>query len=70
MSYVDALKIKDTIHVAERDKNGRRILQKFPAKYTLYMKHPTGDHVSLYGDALLKYEYGTQSEFIKKMKNP
>ena len=69
MSYVDALKIKDTIHVAERTKDGRRIIQKFPAKYTLYMKHPTGDHISLYGDPLIKYEYGSQNEFMKEMKS-
>ena len=68
MGYVDALKIKDTIHVAERDQNGRRLLQKFPAKYTMYMKHPTGDHLSLYGDPLLRYDYSTYQEFIKEVR--
>ena len=68
MSYTDALKIKDTIHVVERDKNGRRIIQKFPAKYTMYVKHPSGDHVSLYGDPLLKYEYSNQRQFEKEVK--
>ena len=68
MTYVDALKIKDTIYIAERDKNGRRLIQKFPAKYTMYVKHPTGDHLSLYGDKLLKYQFGSFQEFNKEVR--
>ena len=69
MGYVDALKIKDTIHVAERDQNGRRLLQKFPAKYTMYAKHPSGDYTSLYGDPLIRYDYATYKEFIKEVRS-
>lgn len=68
MSYIDALKVGDTIHIAERDANGIRKIQKFPAKYTMYVKHPTGDCLSLYGDKLLKYEYGTYKEHNKEVK--
>ncbi len=65
MSYIDALKIKDTIHVVER-RNGKRIFQKFPAKYVFYAKTPKGQHTSIYGDKLYKFEGSSFSHFQKE----
>ena len=67
MTYVDALKIKDTIHIVERDRNGIRKIQKFPAKYTLYVKNSKGAYTSLYGDSLLKYEMNSYMEHKKEV---
>ena len=67
MSYIDALKIKDTIHVVER-RNGKRIFQKFPAKYVFYAKSPKGTHKSIYGDSLYKFETGSFNTFQKERK--
>lgn len=66
MSYVDALKINDTIHVVERI-DGKRIFQSSPAKYVFYVKNPKGDCTSIYGDPLLKYESSSYAEFKKEM---
>jgi len=62
MTYVDAIKVKDTIYIAERDANGKRITQQYPATYTLYKKQPHGEHTSIYGDSLTKYTFGTYQD--------
>jgi len=67
--YVDALKVKDTIHIAERDANGNRKVHKYPAKYTLYKKNPNGKHLSLYGDILQEYTYGSYEEHNKAVQS-
>lgn len=65
MSYVDACKIADTIHVVERI-NGQRIFKKSPAVYRLYLKSKKGEHLSMYGDKLAKFETNTYKEFQKE----
>ncbi len=68
MSYIDAIKIKDTIHVVER-RNKKRIFQKFPAKYIFYAKTPKGQFKSIYGDPLYKFESNSFSHFQQERKN-
>lgn len=65
MSYVDAMKLGDTIHVVER-RNGKRIFQKKPAKYVFYVKKQGGEYTSIYGDPLVKYETNIHKTFIKE----
>lgn len=65
MSYVDACKIADTIHVVERV-NGQRIFKKAPAIYKLYLKSKKGEYTSIYGDKLAKFETNTYKEFQKE----
>lgn len=68
MTYVDALKVKDTIHVVERDVNGQRKIQKFPANYTLYMKQANGNHTSIYGDTLKEYKFTSYQAHNNEVK--
>lgn len=68
MTYVDALKVDDTIHVVER-RGGKRIFQKCPAKYVFYSKHPKGQYKSIYGDNLIKFETSSFRHFQKEQKS-
>jgi len=68
MSYVDVLKIHDTIHVVER-RNGKRIFQKMPAKYVFYAKSPKGTFTSIYGDSLIKFETSSFKHFQKEVRS-
>lgn len=68
MSYIDVIKIKDTIHVVER-RNGKRVFQKFPAKYIFYAKTPKGQFTSIYGDPLYKFESNSYSHFQQERRN-
>jgi len=65
MSYVDALKLGDTIHVVER-RNGKRIFQKKPAKYVFYAKSQKGNHTSIHGDSLIRYESNNYKTFKRE----
>lgn len=65
MSYVDAIKIADTVHVVERI-NGQRIFKKAPALYRFYAKSKKGAFDSMYGDKLIKYESNNYKEFQKE----
>lgn len=68
MSYVDAYydKNKDRIFVAERI-NGERILTEFEADHTFYYSHPSGSHISLYGDTCKKYSTNSSQKFRKEL---
>ena len=68
MSYVDVLKIHDTIHVVER-RNGKRIFQKMPAKYVFYAKNAKGTFTSIYGDSLIKFETSSFKHFQKEVRS-
>lgn len=68
MSYVDVLKIHDTIHVVER-RNGKRIFQKMPAKYVFYAKNAKGTFTSIYGDSLVKFETSSFKHFQKEVRS-
>lgn len=65
MSYVDALRINDTIHVVERV-NGQRIFKKHPALFRFYVKNKKGAHTSMYGDKLQIFETNSSKEFKKE----
>lgn len=62
MSYVDAKKISDAIHVVER-KDGKRIFQKFPANYVFYAKNKNGKATSIYGDPVTQFRTSSWKKF-------
>ena len=68
MSYVDAYfnRDSDIIHVVER-KDGKRIYQEYPAKYTFYIKDPKGKYKSVYGDPLSRIFCKNTKEFRKEL---
>jgi DNA polymerase elongation subunit (family B) len=65
MSYVDAVKIGDVVHVVERV-DGQRIFKKTPVLYRLYLKSKKGEYTSMHGDKLAKFETNTYKEFQKE----
>ena len=50
MSYVDGFldRDRDTIHVVERDKNGKRQFIQYPPKYLFYFPDAKGKFKSIY----------------------
>lgn len=69
MSYVDCLfdRNHDRIHVVERTKEGKRVLQDFPVRYTFYYKDSRGTHKSIFGDPLTKVVCKTTKELRKEL---
>ena len=70
MSYVDAIhsKNEDRIYVVERDKNGVRQYNEFPATYTLYYSDQKGKQRSLYGDPVTRFSTKVRAEFEKERR--
>jgi DNA polymerase elongation subunit (family B) len=68
VSYIDAYhdRRKDIIHVVER-RDGQRLFKKFPVPYRLYYMDPEGEHRSVFGDRLAKFETNRFGKF-KDMK--
>ena len=70
MSYVDAIynKDRDTIHVVERSKDGRRLYQEFPANWVFYYDDPKGKFRSVYNDPVSRFSSRKRSEFQKEVR--
>jgi len=70
MSYVDAIhdKDKDRIFVVERQPDGKRTYNEFPANYTFYYTDPKGKYRSIYGNALSRFSTRKRSEFEKEKR--
>ena len=68
--YVDAYfdQNKDIIHVAERDKKGRRVYREYPASYSFYYKDQRGKYDSIFGDKLSRYATTNGRAFKKEKK--
>jgi DNA polymerase elongation subunit (family B) len=69
MSYVDAVieREKNQILVAERDKNGNRILVTHPTKYVVYWPSERGKYRSIFGTKLDKFQTNKQKEFQREV---
>lgn len=70
MSYVDSYidRDKDRIFVVERDKEGKRRYQEFPAEYVFYYSDPKGKHQSVYRTPVSKFSSNSHKEFRKELK--
>lgn len=70
MSYVDALydRDRDTVYVVERDKNGKRLYQQYPANYTFYYDDPKGKYRSVNGEPVSRFSSRKRTEFQKEMR--
>ena len=70
MSYIDALYDKDgdRIYVVERQSNGERTYNEFPANYTFYYSDPKGKYRSLYGESISRFSTRKRSEFEKEKR--
>ena len=70
MSYIDALfdRDSDKIRVVERNKNGERIFQEFPAKYVFYYDDKKGTYRSIYGNSVSKFVTSNSKEFYREVK--
>lgn len=68
MSYVDAIfdRNADVIKVVER-RDGKRIYQDYPVKYTFYYKDPKGKYKSVYGDPLSRVVCKNTKDFRKEV---
>lgn len=68
MSYVDAIfdRQSDVIRVVER-RDGKRIFQDYPVKYTFYYEDPKGKYQSVYGDALSRVVCKSTKDFRKEV---
>jgi DNA polymerase elongation subunit (family B) len=68
--YVDAMhdRDRDTIHVVERDKNGKRQFIQYPPKYLFYFPDAKGKFKSIYGDNLNRFQTSSGKAFQKEKK--
>lgn len=70
MSYVDAIhdRDKDRIFVVERQPDGKRTYNEFPANYTFYYTDPKGKYRSIYGEPLTRFSTRKRGEFEKEKR--
>ena len=70
MSYVDAIHDRDTdrIFIVERQPDGKRTYNEFPANYTFYYSDPKGKYRSIYGEAVTRFSTRKRSEFEKEKR--
>ena len=70
MSYVDAIHARDEdrIYVVERDPNGVRRYNEFPANYVLYYADQKGKYRSIYGDPVSRFSTRKRTEFEKERR--
>jgi len=68
MSYVDAFHDKDIIRVVERDENGERKFQVYPAEYTFYVDDVNGKYTTVYGGSVSKYTAKSKKAFHSEIK--
>lgn len=67
MSYIDAYydRKRDKIHIAERV-NGVRVLKEDRPEHVLYYAHPTGSHMSIFGDPCRRFSAYDAKKFSRK----
>ncbi|MBA0908951.1 MAG: hypothetical protein H0Z55_06210, partial [Nitrosarchaeum sp.] len=58
----------DKIRIVERNKNGERIFQEFPAKYVFYYDDKKGTYRSIYGNSVSKFVTSNSKEFYREVK--
>jgi DNA polymerase elongation subunit (family B) len=69
MSYVDAFydREQDTIHVVERDSDGKRHYREYPAKHLFYYPDPKGKFLSIKGEPLTRVSSKNVKEHRKEL---
>ena len=70
MSYVDAIhsRDEDRIYVVERQPDGKRTYNEFPANYLFYYQDPKGKQRSIYGDPVSRFSTRKRQEFEKEKR--
>jgi len=70
LSYVDAIHDRDSdrIFIVERQPDGKRTYNEFPANYTFYYTDPKGKYRGLYGDSVSRFSTRKRSEFEKEKR--
>ena len=68
MSYVDAFQDKDIIRVVERDEEGNRKFQVYPAEYTFYVDDQNGSYTTVYDTPVSKYTFQSKKKFLTELK--
>lgn len=69
--YIDAVHNvrKGEVSVVERLPDGTRSFTDYPAEYTFYFSHPSGQHTSIYGDACKQFTTSDNRRFKKELMN-
>ena len=67
---MDALldRVKDRIHIVERDKEGNRVYRDLPAEYTFYYDDPKGKHLTMFRTPVTKFTTQSNKEFRREQK--
>ena len=70
MSYIDAIHDRDTdrIFIVERQPDGKRTYNEFPANYTFYYTDNKGKYRSIYNEPLSRFSTRKRSEFEKEKR--
>ena len=70
MSYVDGFidKEKDRIYIVERNKEGKRVYQEYPAEYQFYYDDQKGKHQTIYRTPVSRFTTKSHKEFRKELK--
>ena len=71
MSYISTLKVSDQVFVWERHgpKLEDRVMKTYEAPYYFYTPDPEGEHVSMYGDILRKYDQFDNGKHFHSVKS-
>ena len=67
MSYLSAIRNGDKVLVWERDKDGRE-LKTYDAPFYFYVDDPNGEHTTMYGNKVTRYEFEDWKEFTLTKK--
>jgi DNA polymerase elongation subunit (family B) len=62
MSYISAIREKDTVRVWERV-DGKRELRNFPAPWYFFTPHNDGEYDSIFGQKLMRHDFKNHYEF-------
>ena len=70
MGYIDAIKdnAKDKIYVVERNKDGVRVYNEYPADYSFYYDDKKGKYQTIYRTPVSKFSTNSSKEFRKELK--
>ena len=70
MSYIDAIhsRDEDKIYVVERDPQGVRRYNEFPANYVFYYSDPKGKFRTIYDTPVSKFSTRNSKEFHKELR--
>ena len=67
MSYLSAIRSGNEVIVWERQ-DGKRVPVSYPAPFYFYVEDPNGEHTTIYGDKVTRYDFDEWKDFTTVKK--